>query len=32
MIGVKIGLAGTLDLASCEFQSQLRSPKVTDLC
>ena len=32
MIGVNIGLSVTLDLVSCEFQGQLRSPKVTDLC
>ena len=31
MIGVNIGLAVSLNLASCEFQGQLRSPKVTDL-
>ena len=32
MIGVNIGIAVTLHLASCEFQGQLSSPKVTDLC
>ena len=32
MIGANIGLAATLDLASCELQGQLRSPKVNDLC
>ena len=31
MIGANIGLAVTLDLASCEFQGQLRSLTSVDL-